>query len=182
MLRVRDSRITRTSLTRWHSTLDPRPRPSLPDTDEDRYSWEYAAHLLETTVAEIQNLVRIGKLNMADTFVTERSFEEFCRKRGSEINMCLLDRATEQWLTREYGVLPGSRTVPRAQKHVLIVRTCACGRKIAGNIFFKHLKHCPIAARKRLPTEIGPQLPPVRPASAGRQTTADRFGAAAGLA
>ena len=39
-----------------------------------------------------------------DTFVTDRSFEEFCKKHGDEINMTLIDPATAKWLVREYGV------------------------------------------------------------------------------
>ena len=77
---------------------------------------------------------------------TERSFEEFCRKHGDQINTALIDPATAKWLVSEYGVTQGSngRPVSRAQKHALVVRTCRCGRKIAGNIFFKHVKHCAV--------------------------------------
>lgn len=167
VLRVRDPRITPSSLARFHRGLDPSSPPSLPDETENRYTWEAAAERLGTTVAEIQNLIRVGKLNMADTFVTDRAFEEFCRRHGKEINMSLLDRATAEWLTKEYGVLPGGRTVPRAQKHVLIVRTCLCGRTIAGNIFFKHRKHCSMAARKPSLAEIsGTELVPLGQVSA----------------
>lgn len=158
-LRVRDSRITRRSLQAFHQGQDPSSRLLLAASGEDRYTWDAAAHLLGVTAAEIQTLVRLGRLNMSDTFVSERSFEEFCRKRGSEINMGLLDRATAEWLTSEYGVPPGARSVPRAQKHVLTVRSCPCGRKIAGNVFFRHRKHCAIATRKPRMAELArPQM------------------------
>ena len=34
------------------------------------------------------------------------------------------------------------RIVSRAQKHALVTRRCKCGRKIADNVYFKHVKHC----------------------------------------
>jgi len=59
-----------------------------------------------------------------------------------------MDPATAKWLASEYGVTNAaekSRSVSRAQKHALVVRTCACGRKIAGNVYFRHVKICPSA-------------------------------------
>ncbi len=44
--------------------------------------------------------------------------------------------------------LPDARDVPRAQKHALVVRTCMCGRKIAGNVYFRHAKACKVAANQ----------------------------------
>ena len=60
-----------------------------------------------------------------------------------------MDAATAKWLIDEYGVSAPSaerRAVPRAQKHALVVRTCKCGRKIAGNVYFRHAKACKLAA------------------------------------
>jgi hypothetical protein len=90
-----------------------------------------------------------GQLKVLDTFVTDRSFDEFCDKHGTEINLALIDPATAKWLIEEYGVPSPStdgRTVGRAQKHALVVRTCKCGRKIAGNVYFKHAKTCKASA------------------------------------
>ena len=44
----------------------------------------------------------------------------------------------------EYGISEeaNGKAVPRAQKHALITRECRCGRKIAGNVYFRHLRHC----------------------------------------
>jgi len=83
-------------------------------------------------------------LKVLDPFVTDRSFEEFCRKHGDQINMTLIDPATAKWLIKEYGVSEKAsvRALSRAQKHALVVRTCRCGRRVAGNIFFKHVRHC----------------------------------------
>jgi len=92
----------------------------------------------------VQSFICKGKLKLLDPFVTDRSFEEFCRKHGDQINMTLIDPATAKWLIEEYGVSENAilGTVSRAQKHALVIRTCRCGRKVAGNIFFKHVRHC----------------------------------------
>jgi hypothetical protein len=95
-------------------------------------------------VVDVQKLISTGRLKVMDTFVTDRAFEDFCRKHGDAINMALIDPATRKWLVSEYDVpdpVEGKR-VPRAQKHALIVRICKCGRKIAGNVYFRHIRHC----------------------------------------
>ena len=58
--------------------------------------------------------------------------------------MALIDPSTRKWLVSEYGVLDPVevKTLPRAQKHALIIRACKCGRKIAGNVYFRHVRHC----------------------------------------
>jgi hypothetical protein len=58
--------------------------------------------------------------------------------------MALIDPPTRRWLVSEYNVPDPveEKTVPRAQKHALIVRVCKCGRKIAGNVYFRHIRHC----------------------------------------
>ena len=38
-----------------------------------------------------------------DAFVTDRSFEEFCKKHGEELKACLIDAATAKWLVTECG-------------------------------------------------------------------------------
>jgi hypothetical protein len=112
--------------------------------EEEAYSWKRAAKLLAITVENVQTLISAGELKLMDTFVTDRSFEDFCRKHGNEINMNLIDPATRKWLMSEYGVseTADAKTVPRAQKHALVIRKCKCGRKIAGNVYFRHVKHC----------------------------------------
>jgi len=150
-LRVRDSRIAAASLSVWCekngqatalSAAIKRPGTSI--VKDEAYSWERAAKLLAVTVADLQNLISAGHLKLVDQFVTDRSFEEFCRKHGHEINMALIDPATRKWLVSEYGVseTPNGRMVSRAQKHALVIRACKCGKKIAGNVYFKHAKRC----------------------------------------
>ena len=152
MLRVRDPRVTtnsllvlcsRNGLSLDHSAL---VRITAMLSKVDAYPWERAADLLGLAVEQLQAFICQGKLKVLDPFVTDRSFEEFCRKHGDQINTALIDPATAKWLVSEYGVTQGSngRPVSRAQKHALVVRTCRCGRKIAGNIFFKHVKHCAV--------------------------------------
>ena len=160
MLRVRDPRVTTVSLLALcsrngfsldHSALE---RITAVLSKQDACHWERAADLVGIAAEQLQTLICKGKLKVLDPFVTDRSFEEFCRKHGDQINMSLIDPATAKWLVSEYGVPPGGngRQVSRAQKHALVVRTCKCGRKIAGNIFFKHVKHCRVLKQRAIGT------------------------------
>jgi hypothetical protein len=118
--------------------------PKTPIAENGGCSWKRAAKVLDVQVEEVQNLIAAGQLKLTDTFVTDRSFEEFCRKHGHQINMALMDPATRRWLISEYGVseTADGKTIPRAQKHALVIRTCKCGRRIAGNVYFRHVRHC----------------------------------------
>ena len=93
----------------------------------------------------IHRIASASQLRVVDTFVTDRSFEEFCKKHADEINMTLIDPSTAKWLVREYGVTETAKnrgTVSPSRKHALVVRTCKCGKKIAGNPFFRHVRAC----------------------------------------
>ena len=94
--------------------------PSLP---EGPYSWKRAAKILDLDVTDVQKLISAGQLKLVDTFVTDRAFEEFCRK-GSTINMALIEPSTRKWLVSEYAVPDPvqENTLARAQKHALIIR------------------------------------------------------------
>ncbi|MCU1303448.1 MAG: hypothetical protein JWQ87_3732 [Candidatus Sulfotelmatobacter sp.] len=150
ILRVRDPRITASSLAAWckknTSAADAcavcRPRTVI--DEEGSYSWKRAAKFLAVTLGDVQNLISAGQLRLVDTFVTDRSFEEFCRKHGNETNLGLIDPATRGSLVSEYRVpeTVDRKFVPRAQKHALVIRECRCGRKIAGNVYFRHVRHC----------------------------------------
>lgn len=155
MLRVRDPRITASSLAEFcernRTSLDPAAVERIAAamaTKRDAYPWPRAADLLGVAVAQVQSWIADSQLKVLDPFVTDRSFEEFCKKHGAEINTTLIDPATAKWLIEEYGVPAPSadQTVARAQKHALKVRTCKCGRKIAGNVYFRHAKACKVAA------------------------------------
>ena len=150
MLRVRDPRITSTSLAAWFQRSHPGTNPvairtpETATTENGGCSWKRAAKVLDVQIEDVQNLIAAGQLRLTDAFVTDRSFEEFCRKHGNEINMALIDPATRKWLMSEYGVSEPAdgKTIPRAQKHALVVRACNCGRKIAGNVYFRHVRYC----------------------------------------
>jgi hypothetical protein len=151
LLRVRDPRITAASLSTW--CVKKRLATDSTSTSEfaafralsrGPYSWKCAAKILNMEVVDVQKLISAGQLKLVDTFVTDRAFEEFCSKHGNAINMTLIEPSTKKWLVREYGVpdCAEEKKLPRAQKHALIVRACKCGRKIAGNVFFRHVRHC----------------------------------------
>src|SRR5438128_4114398 len=158
ILRVRDPRVTTRSLLRLCSGNDLSFDPSAMDritesmAKHDAYSWDRAADLLGIPVAQVQTFICKGKLKALDPFVTDRSFEEFCRKHGEQINMTLINPATAKWLINEYGVSESCavRGLSRAQKHALVIRTCRCGRKVAGNILFKHLRHCRVLKQRTI--------------------------------
>ena len=152
LLRVRDPRIPVSSLAAFceknHASLTSenleRVAAALRNGDE-AFSWERIADLLAVELVHVQSLISGGQLKLLDTFVTDRAFEEFCKKHGGKINTALIDPATTKWLTNEYGVSSsnGNREmVSRAQKHVLVIRACRCGKKIAGNAYFRHLRKC----------------------------------------
>ena len=150
MLRVRDPRIRRASLAaccekrQCVDTLSTSASSDAPSLPGGPCSWKRAAKALSVEVEDVKKLISVGQLKLKDTFVTDRAFEEFCRRHGSAINMALIDPATRKWLISEYGVSAPieQKQLPRAQKHAVILRTCRCGKTIAGNVFFRHKKHC----------------------------------------
>jgi hypothetical protein len=185
MLRVRDPRITRASLTARlaksrteHEPVSmPMPTP-LAGRAENSCSWKRAAKILNVDVEDVQKLISLGRLKLVDTFVTDRAFEEFCRKHGSVINMALIDSSTRKWLVTEYGVPNPAeeKKLPRAQKHALIVRTCKCGRKIAGNVYFRHVRHCSIKAKVAIHQPLNLKRGPLPGANADGQNQVNLSG------
>ena len=152
ILRVRDQRIPVPSLAAFCdnncASLDPSAveRVSAAITSEDEaFSWDRVSELLGVDVEQVQTLISAGELKVLDTFVADRAFEDFCKKYGHEFNVSLMDPGTAKWLINDYGVArppTPCETTSRAQKHALVVRTCKCGRKIAGNVYFRHVRHC----------------------------------------
>jgi len=152
MLRARDPRITRASLATCSAknrcpvmdSTSSFATAAVPRLPEGPCSWKRTAKILDLEIVDVQKLISSGQLKLVDTFVTDRAFEEFCRKHGSAVNLALIDPSTRRWLVSEYGVADTDKetAVPRAQKHVLVVRECNCGRKIAGNVYFSHVRHC----------------------------------------
>ena len=110
---------------------------------------ERAAKALNLQVEDVQKLISVGQLKLVDTFVTDRAFEEFCRRHGTAINMALIDASTRKWLVSEYGIPDHieEKRLPRAQKHALIVRACKCGKKDSRQCFLQARKALPLSER-----------------------------------
>jgi hypothetical protein len=152
-LRVRDARVSGPSVAACFEKI----RASL-DTAvaekaaaalaraEDGYSLERTADLLGTTVAGVQEWLCSGQLTVVNSFVTDRAFQDFCKQHGHEFNLTLMEPAMRKWLVKEYGVpVDGDNSnqpVCRAKKHAFVIRSCKCGRKVAGNAYFRHVNVC----------------------------------------
>jgi len=152
MLKVRDPRVSASSLAAFcdkiRVSLDSHTIERIVDalaSGDDAYSWERTANLLGVPVAQVQVWISAGRLRVLDAFVTDRAFEEFCKKHGDEIYMGLLDPPTVKWLVSEYGgpeIKTKGGSVSQSLRHALVTRTCQCGRKIAGNPYFLHVRAC----------------------------------------
>jgi hypothetical protein len=152
VLKVRDPRVSASSLGAFcnkirnslESSATERIAAALASGD-DGYSWERTANLLGVPVAQVQVWISAGQLRVLDAFVTDRAFEKFCKKHGEEIYMALLDPPTAKWLVSEYGVQEiktNGGKISQTLRHALVTRTCQCGRKIAGNPYFLHVRTC----------------------------------------
>ena len=154
MLRVRDPRISAVSLAffcdKRRASLDCSTTNSVAAalaSGEEAYSSERVAiaSLLGVAETQVRAWISTGQLRVIDPFVSERAFQEFCRRHGHELNGSLIDPPIAKWLVKEYGVLElaaNTGIVSRAQKHAPVVRACQCGRKIAGNAYFRHIRTC----------------------------------------
>lgn len=151
-LRVRDPRIPGSSLLAFAD--EQRTLLGAPVADQVRsqvnekalYTWERTAELLGTSIAQVQAWIGTGELKVADTFITERSFQDFCKKYGSQVSFPLIDPDTREWLAEGFGLRMQTEVTVNLTKHVLQVRECKCGRKIAGNCYFRHIKSCNVVA------------------------------------
>jgi hypothetical protein len=156
-LRVKDARVSGASVAarfeKIRALLDPvaaeKTAAALTRVD-DGYSLERTADLLGTTVAGVQEWLCLGQLKVVNNFVTDRAFQDFCKQHGHEFNLALMEPAMRKWLVKEYGVPvngdSSSLPVCRAKKHAFVVRSCKCGRKVAGNAYFRHVKVCQAAS------------------------------------
>ena len=156
-LRTRDPRVSARSVEAYREKFGASREPSAVEKitaalahGDDGYTWERAADLLGITVAQVQTCISIGQLKVVNCFVTDRAFQDFCKQHGHEFNMALIDPAIRKWLVNEYGVPRpsenGNGSVSRAKKHALVIRACKCGRKVAGNAYFRHVKACQAVA------------------------------------
>lgn len=155
-LRVRDPRISAKSLVALRenrisagavATEAVEGVPQKRRNNGSSYSWGSAAKLLGVDVGQVREWIVEGKLKIVDGFVTERAFQDFCKKRGSELNSTLLGNEVRNWLVEGYS-LPvdadaDASSIPGNQKHALVTRRCpGCRRPMRGNIFFRHVKNC----------------------------------------
>jgi len=107
MLRVRDSRVTAASLIAWSARNRPSNDTATPTAPQEfgllkgPFSWKRVAKILNIEVGDVQRLISLGQMKLVDTFVTDRAFEEFCRKYGGTINLALIDASTRKWLITE---------------------------------------------------------------------------------
>lgn len=157
-LRVRDPRISTHSLAQlWESrlaTATSAPQDKVVEAlrkklrkGADSYSWGRAAKLLGVDIEQVRVWIAKGQLKIVDGFVTERAFQDFCRKCGSELNCVLLSDEVRGWLADGYTLrlsTDGSAaSVPSSEKHALVTRQCPkCQRRMRGNVFFRHVKNC----------------------------------------
>ena len=157
-LRVRDSRITASSLsTLREGRIDSANASAEPESgepvrqnfrkDSKAYSWGSAAKLLCADVEQVRSWIVSGELKIVDGFVTERAFQEFCKKHGLELNTALLGNEVRDWLVEGYSLrvspVNGAAAIPGNEKHALITRRCPeCRQPIRGNVFFRHIKNC----------------------------------------
>src|SRR6266404_4382266 len=112
-LRVRDPRISASSLTAlWErrvASVQPSPEEVTIEAQRKKlrkgpnaYSWGSAVRLLGVSTEEVQAWIVEGKLKIMDGFVTERAFQDFCRKCGAELNCVLLGDEIRDWLADGY--------------------------------------------------------------------------------
>jgi len=157
-LRVRDPRVPVHSLaTLWEQQIASAVPPAREEVVEAlrkklrrgprAYSWGSAARFLGVSTDQVRVWIAKGQLKIADGFVTERAFQDFCRKCGTQLNAALLGDEVRGWLAEGYTLrLPagkGTDSVAPCERHALVTRQCPkCERRMRGNVFFKHLKNC----------------------------------------
>lgn len=157
-LRVRDPRISANSLAAlWESRIASTvtsPLNGAAGTLQKKlrrgpkaYSWGSTVKVLGVSMEQVRAWIIKGELKIVDGFVTERAFQDFCRKCGAELNGALLGNDIRDWLADGYTLrLPadgGAGALPPSAKHALVTRRCQkCQRRMRGNVFFKHVKNC----------------------------------------
>lgn len=122
----------------------------------DNYTQEELARDLRVSPKTVRRWESAGLLERRDGRITHESFEEFCRKHGSEVNFGALDPEMQEWLIQCAGLVPTVKqsTQPGAAlKHLQKVGVCPwCGRRTRGNAHARHLRAC--AQRHRASREL----------------------------
>jgi hypothetical protein len=157
-LRVRDPRISASSFAAlWERRITSMTSPPENQAVEafrqklrkgpKAYSWGSAAKLLRVSLEQVRMWIAKGELKIVDGFVTERAFQDFCRKCGPILNRPLLGQEVRDWLVDGYALRvsgePNAGSVHPSERHALVTRQCPrCPRRIRGNGFFTHVKNC----------------------------------------
>ena len=163
-LKVRDSRISIPSLETFSKTHapqltleEPRFLPLGSSNSRAGYTWAKVAKHFRASPETVQDWISRGWLKFCDPHITERSFEDFCRKHGSEINYDLLGKDTQVWLVESMGLVRAQKNGECGEmravcKQALKIRNCeGCRRPIRGNAFFRHIRRCPKLASRPNP-------------------------------
>lgn len=114
----------------------------------DGYSQSALSRDLGVSPATVRRWVKMDWLKLRGRRITDKSFQEFCRAHGSEIDIDKLGREMKVWLRDEMGLIrnPGVQAPDKwlaIRKHACRTRSCArCGRQIRGNAYFRHAKIC----------------------------------------
>ena len=114
----------------------------------DGYTQSELSRDLGVSPATLRRWVKVESLKLRGRRITDKSFQEFCRAHGSEIDFDKLSREMKGWLTDEMGLIRNpSVEVPdkwhAIRKHARRTRSCPrCGRQIRGNAYFRHVKTC----------------------------------------
>lgn len=113
-----------------------------------RRFWAEAADTLGVSQATVAECIAQGTLKLCDPRITEKSLRNFCRRHGSLINYSFLNQETRAWLKNSMDFVPTAGEIDAKQlgpfrKHAQVVRSCkGCGRRIRGNVYFRHIKRC----------------------------------------
>jgi hypothetical protein len=174
-LRLRDPRISASSFAAlWErriASITSRPEDQVLAAIRQKlrkgpkaYSWGSAAKLLRVSLEQVRMWIAKGDLKIVDGFVTERAFQDFCRKCGPILDRPLLGQEVRDWLVDGYALHvsgePSAGSVNPSEKHALVTRECPrCRKRIRGNGFFTHVKNC-----KGMVSEgkVAPAVPPLR--------------------
>lgn len=114
----------------------------------DGYTQSALSRDLGVSPATVRRWVKMDWLKLRGRRITDKSFQEFCRAHGSEIDFDKLSREMKVWLRDEMGLIknPGVQAPDKwlaIRKHACTTRSCArCGRQIRGNAYFRHAKTC----------------------------------------
>lgn len=103
---------------------------------------------LGVSPATVRRWVKMEWLKLRGRRITDKSFQEFCRAHGSEIDVGEISKEMKLWLTEEMGLIrnPDVKVPDKwhaIRKHARRARSCPrCARQIRGNAYYRHVKAC----------------------------------------